>query len=47
MTALAQLWKDQTSGFSLIQKAVIGIILTFILFTAIFALVLVYLELTK
>ena len=47
MTALAQLWKDQTSGFSLIQKAVIGIILSFILATAIFALVLVYLELTK
>ncbi|WP_324719884.1 hypothetical protein [Salinimicrobium sp. HB62] len=47
MTALAQLWKDQTSGFSMVQKAVIGIILSFILFTAVFALFLVYMELTK
>jgi hypothetical protein len=47
MTALAQLWKDQTSGFSMIQKAVIGFILTFILLTALFALGLVYMELTK
>ncbi|MCY2686187.1 hypothetical protein [Salinimicrobium sp. TH3] len=47
MTVLTQLWKEQTTGFSLVQKAVIGIILSFILFTAIFALVLVYLELTK
>ena len=47
MTALTQLWKEQTSGFSLVQKAVIGIILSFILLTAVFALVLVYFELTK
>ncbi|MCC8360994.1 hypothetical protein [Salinimicrobium sediminilitoris] len=47
MTVLTQLWKEQTAGFSLVQKAVIGIILSFILFTAIFALVLVYFELTK
>ena len=47
MTVLTKLWKEQTTGFSLVQKAVIGIILSFILFTAIFALVLVYLELTK
>jgi len=47
MTALAQLWKDQTAGFSLVQKAVIGVILSFILITAAFALGLVYMELTK
>lgn len=47
MTALSELWKDQTSGFSLIQKAVVGVILTFIVLTAIIALILVYFELTK
>lgn len=47
MTALSQLWKDQTTGFSTVQKAILGLIISFILFTAISALVLVYLELTK
>ncbi|WP_156879227.1 hypothetical protein [Salinimicrobium xinjiangense] len=47
MTALTQLWKDQTSDFSMIQKAILGLILSFIIITAISALVLVYFELTK
>ncbi|NJW53041.1 hypothetical protein [Salinimicrobium oceani] len=47
MTALSQLWKNQTTGFSLVQKAILGLIISFILITAISALVLVYLELTK
>lgn len=47
MTALTQLWKDQTSGFSMVQKTILGIIVSFIVFTALSALVLVYLELTK
>ncbi len=47
MTDLTQLWKDQTSGFSTVQKAILGLIVTFIIFTAISALILVYLELTK
>lgn len=47
MTALTQLWKEQTFGFSTIQKALLGFIVLFILFTAVSALVLVYLELTK
>lgn len=47
MVALTQLWKDQTSEFTLLQKAVIGTIISFIVLTAIFAMVLVYLELTK
>ncbi|MFD2517062.1 hypothetical protein [Salinimicrobium flavum] len=47
MTALTQLWKEQTTGFSFVQKAIIGVTLSFILFTALSALILVYLEITK
>ncbi len=47
MTVFTQLWKNQTEGFSFVQKIIIGIILSFILVTAIFAIGLVYLELTK
>jgi cell division protein FtsL len=47
MSALSHLWKEQTEGFSFVQKIIIGTILTFILATAIFALFLVYLELTR
>lgn len=47
MTVLTQIWKDQTSGFSSLQKAILGLIVSFIIFTAISALVLVYFELTK
>jgi|GEM_PF-3864253 cell division protein FtsL len=47
MSALSHLWKEQTEGFSFVQKIIIGTILTFILVTAVFALFLVYLELQK
>lgn len=47
MTVLTQLWKEQTADFSLVQKAIIGVILSVILTIALAALVLVYLELTK
>jgi hypothetical protein len=47
MTALTQLWKAQTAGFSMIQKAILGLIVSFIIFTAIFAVILVYFEITK
>lgn len=47
MAVLTNIWKEQTNGFSLVQKAVLSFILLFIFATSALALVLVYLELTK
>ena len=47
MNALTNIWKNYTLEFSPIQKAIIAVVLAVIFLTAISALVLVALELTK
>ncbi|MGB7786685.1 MAG: hypothetical protein WBL27_11330 [Salinimicrobium sp.] len=47
MAVLTTIWKEQTNDFSLIQKALLALILLFIFATSVLALGLVYLELQK
>ncbi len=47
MTSLTQLWSEKTGEFTTIQKAIIGLTLSFILSTSVFALVLLIMEFTK
>ncbi len=47
MAVLNQIWSEKTSDFTIIQKTVVALILLFIFATALFALGLVYMELSK
>lgn len=47
MTSLAQLWSEKTVEFTTIQKAIIGLTLSFIVSTSVFALIMLFLEFTR
>lgn len=47
MTSLTQFWTEKTGEFTTIQKAIIGLTLSFIISTSAFALILLFMEFTK
>ncbi|MFV8836915.1 hypothetical protein [Salinimicrobium soli] len=47
MAVLTKIWEEKTYDFSPVQKAVLGVILSFIFSTALLAIFLLYLEFTK
>lgn len=47
MAVLNQMWAENTRDFTVVQKAIVALILLFIFATALFALGLVYLEFGK